>query len=241
MPKKGSVEMVDIEGGLGVKGAIRGANSAIAGQDVGMAKDKKEKKGKKGADKSKPGLKERGADAVGGAQDQAEKSLGGLQKGLGEDAAAIEDRTSALAEQAKADTASIAAVDPSQRLEEELAKAKAQMGARSSEKLGELKDAAPKDPREALAMAKAEAARQEAKAEAKADKEAKKAEAKEAKAKPKEAEPKKKKSFFGGKKKAETKAAAEGEAAAEPEAAAEGEAAAEPEAAEAEAEPEAEP
>ena len=233
--------MVDIEGGLGVKGAIRGANSAIAGQDVGMAKEKKEKKGKKGADKSKPGLKERGADAVGGAQDQAEKSLGGLQKGLGEDAAAIEDRTSALAEQAKADTASIAAVDPSQRLEEELAKAKAQMGARSSEKLGELKDAAPKDPREALAMAKAEAARQEAKAEAKADKEAKKAEAKEAKAKPKEAEPKKKKSFFGGKKKAETKAAAEGEAAAEPEAAAEGEAAAEPEAAEAEAEPEAEP
>ena len=233
--------MVDIEGGLGVKGAIRAANSAIAGQDVGMAKDKKEKKGKKGADKSKPGLKERGADAVGGAQDQAEKSLGGLQKGLGEDAAAIEDRTSALAEQAKADTASIAAVDPSQRLEEELAKAKAQMGARSSEKLGELKDAAPKDPREALAMAKAEAARQEAKAEAKADKEAKKAEAKEAKAKPKEAEPKKKKSFFGGKKKAETKAAAEGEAAAEPEAAAEGEAAAEPEAAEAEAEPEAEP
>ena len=238
--------MVDIEGGLGVKGAIRGANSAIAGQDVGMAKDKKEKKGKKGADKSKPGLKERGADAVGGAQDQAEKSLGGLQKSLGEDAAAVEDRTSALAEQAKADTASIAAVDPSQRLEEELAKAKAQMGARSSEKLGELKDAAPKDPREALAMAKAEAARQEAKAEAKADKEAKKAEAKEAKAKPKEAEPKeaepkKKKSFFGGKKKAEPKAAAEGEAAAEPEAAAEGEAAAEPEAAEAEAEPEAEP
>ena len=233
--------MVDIEGGLGVKGAIRGANSAIAGQDVGMAKDKKEKKGKKGADKSKPGLKERGADAVGGAQDQAEKSLGGLQKSLGEDAAAVEDRTSALAEQAKADTASIAAVDPSQRLEEELQKAKAQMGARSSEKLGELKDAAPKDPREALAMAKAEAARQEAKAEAKADKEAKKAEAKEAKAEPKEAEPKKKKSFFGGKKKAEPKAAAEGEAAAEPEAAAEGEAAAEPEAAEAEAEPEAEP
>ena len=158
----------------------------------------------------------------------------------------IEDRTSSLAEEAKQAASETAGVDAPQRLEEELQKAKAQMGARSSEKLGELKDAAPKDPREALAMAKAEAARQEAKAEAKADKEAKKAEAKEAKAKPKEAEPKeaepkKKKSFFGGKKKAEPKAAAEGEAAAEPEAAAEGEAAAEPEAAEAEAEPEAEP
>ena len=169
LPKKGSVEMVDIEGGL---------EGPSAPGDIHAAKGKKQASSADD-DESKQGLQERAADALEGAQQRGLDSAGGLQKSLGEDAAAIEDRTSALAEEAKQAASETAGVDAPQRLEEELQKAGAQVGARSSEELGALQDALPQDGREAMAMAKAEVARRLETAEAKADEEQKKAEAKE--------------------------------------------------------------
>ena len=66
------------------------------------------------------------------------------------------------------ETVSDAADDAPQRLEEELQKAGAQLGERSSAELGALEDAPPQDGRESLALAKAGVARQLAKADAKA-------------------------------------------------------------------------
>lgn len=171
LPKKGSVEMVDIEGGL---------EGPSAPGDIHAAKEKKQASSADD-DASKQGLQERAADALEGAQERGLDSAGGLQKSLGEDAAAIEDRTSALAEEAKQAASETAGVDAPQRLEEELQKAGAQVGARSSEELGALQDALPQDGREAMAMAKAEVARRLEKAETKAGKEEKKAEEKQGK------------------------------------------------------------
>jgi hypothetical protein len=179
LPKKGSIEMVDIEGGS-VAGDIRAANSAIAGQDVGFSNAKEKKQASSAEnEESKQGLQERAAHALEGAQERGLDSAGGLQESLGEDAAAIEESTSALAEKAKLAASETASVDAPQRLEEELQKAGAQVAARSSGELGALQDMAPQDGREAMAMAKAEVARRLEKSEAKADKEQKKAEAKQ--------------------------------------------------------------
>merc|ERR1740130_1445211 len=144
------------KGGL-PKGGLDAKVDLNADLDLEAPAEKKESD-----DAPKKGMQGRAVDAVDGVQ----KSL---YESYGEDAAAIEDRTSALAEDAKQTVSdTVSDTDVPQRLDEELQKAGAQLGERSSAELGALEDAPPQDGRESLAMAKAGLARQLEKADSKA-------------------------------------------------------------------------
>ena len=123
-------------------------------------------------------MKEIKIECVSATEDCGFELTRSFQKGSDEDAATIEDRTSALVDEAK--LGEVAGIDADiDALESELQKlAGDQLGERSSAELRELQDAAPGDSRAALALAEEVATLGSEMADSKAESEEQKAEEK---------------------------------------------------------------